>query len=145
MLAATLRGVVGQRLVRSAGGRGRVAICEVLVVTGRVQDLILNPAETGRITEVIAEGEYYGMQTFDQALLRYVMEGRISEDVALETASSPHDFKLMLAAGGVSASSIEQLDSTADGGSGRAAGAGTGPAAPPANGQTPVSAAPPGH
>ena len=69
MLAATLRGVVGQRLVPSAGGDGRVAVCEVLVVTGRVQDLILNPKETGRITEVIAEGEYYGMQTFDQALL----------------------------------------------------------------------------
>ena len=48
MLAATLRGVVGQRLVRSAGGEGRVAVCEVLVVTGRVQDLILNPKETGQ-------------------------------------------------------------------------------------------------
>ena len=83
MLASTLRGVVGQRLVQRAGGDGRVAICEVLVVTGRVQDLILNPNETGRITEVIAEGEYYGMQTFDQALLKHVMAGDITEEVAL--------------------------------------------------------------
>ncbi len=74
MLASTLRGVVGQRLCRKVGG-GRVAVCEVLVVTGRVQDLILNPNETGKITEVIAEGEYYGMQTFDQALLKHVMAG----------------------------------------------------------------------
>ncbi len=145
MIASTLRGAIAQRLVPDSTGMGRVAVSEILVATGRVQDLILNPDETSKISEVIAEGEFYGMQTFDQALLRYVMEGRISEDVALETASSPHDFKLMLAAGGVSASSIEQLDSAADGGSGHAAGAGTAPAAPPANGQTPVSAAPPGH
>ena len=77
MLAATLRGVVGQRLVKSADGDGRVAVCEILVATGRVQDLILNPEETGRISEVIAEGEFYGMQTFDQALLQHVMDGKV--------------------------------------------------------------------
>jgi twitching motility protein PilT len=109
MLASTLRGVVGQRLVQRTGGKGRVAICEVLVVTGRVQDLILNPNETGRITEVIAEGEYYGMQTFDQALLKHVMEGNITEETALDAASSPHDFKLMLQAQGQRASGIEQV------------------------------------
>ena len=112
MLAATLRGVVGQRLVKRAGGDGRVAVCEVLVVTGRVQDLILNPQETGRLTEVIAEGEYYGMQTFDQALLKHVMAGNLDEETAYETASSPHDFKLMLEAQGQRASGIEQLLST---------------------------------
>ena len=109
MLAATLRGVVGQRLVLRSGGKGRVAVCEVLVSTGRVQDLILNPQETGRLTEVISEGEYYGMQTFDQALLGHVMEGRIDEATAFEYASSPHDFKLMLAARGQRASGIEQV------------------------------------
>ena len=93
-------------------GDGRVAASEVMIVTGRVQDLILNPEETGKITEVIGEGEYYGMRTFDQSLLRYVMEGKVTEEVALEYASSPHDFKLMLAAGGRSASGIEQLDSS---------------------------------
>ncbi len=109
MLAATLRGVVGQRLVRGAGDTGRVAVCEIMVATGRVQDLILNPEETGRITEVIAEGEYYGMQTFDQALLGHVLEGNIDEDTAFATASSPHDFKLMLQARGQRASGIEQV------------------------------------
>jgi twitching motility protein PilT len=109
MLASTLRGVVGQRLVQRAGGDGRVAVCEVLVVTGRVQDLILNPQETGRMTEVISEGSYYGMQTFDQALLKHVLAGNLTEEVALETASSPHDFKLMLDAEGQRASGIEQV------------------------------------
>jgi twitching motility protein PilT len=109
MLAATLRGVVGQRLVRTPDGNGRVAVCEVLVVTGRVQDLILNPQETGRLSEVIAEGEYYGMQTFDQALLKHVLAGSLDEETAYEAASSPHDFKLMLEAQGQRASGIEQV------------------------------------
>ena len=109
MLASTLRAAVSQRLVPRADGNGRVAVSEVLVVTGRVQDLILNPNETGKITEVISEGSYYGMQTFDQALLGYVMDGVISEEVAFETATSPHDFKLMLAAQGQSASGIDQV------------------------------------
>jgi len=109
MLSSTLRGAIAQRLVPDVTGDGRVAAAEVLVVTGRVQDLILNPDETGKITEVIAEGEYYGMSTFDQSLLRYTMEDKVSEEVALDYASSPHDFKLMLAAGGQRASGIEQL------------------------------------
>jgi twitching motility protein PilT len=109
MLAATLRGAIAQRLVPDVTGEGRVAVSEVMVVTGRVQDMILNPEETGKITEAISEGEFYGMRTFDQALLGYVMEGRISESVAMETASSPHDFKLMLAAKGQRASGIEQV------------------------------------
>jgi len=108
MLATTLAGVISQRLVPGLGG-GRVPVAEVLVATGRIKDLILSPEETGKISEAIAEGAYYGMQTFDQDLLGHVSAGRISEEVAYETATSPHDFKLMLAAGGQRASGIEQL------------------------------------
>jgi twitching motility protein PilT len=115
MLASTMRAAISQRLVPRADNAGRVAVSEVMVVTGRIQDLILNPNETGKITEVIAEGSYYGMQTFDQALLGYVTEGAISEEVAFETASSPHDFKLMLAAEGQRASGIEQVIGNGDG------------------------------
>ena len=113
MLAATLRGAIAQRLVPDVTGEGRVPASEVMVVTGRVQDLIMNPEETGKITEVISEGEFYGMRTFDQSLLGYVMEGRVNEQVALDYASNPHDFKLMLAAGGQRASGIEQLQAPA--------------------------------
>jgi twitching motility protein PilT len=109
MLASTLKGAISQRLVPRIDREGRVAVSEVMVVTGRIQDLIMNPEETGRITEVISEGDFYGMQTFDQALLGHVTEGIISEEVAMETASSPHDFKLMLAAKGQRASGIEQV------------------------------------
>src|SRR4051794_2373616 len=109
MLASTLRGVVSQRLVQRADRAGRVAAAEIMVVTGRIQDLILNPEETGRITEVIAEGSYYGMQTFDQSLLTHVTAGDISVETALEFATSAHDFKLMLDAQGMRASDIEQV------------------------------------
>ena len=112
MLSSTLRGAISQRLVPRPSGGGRVAVCEVMVATGRIQDLILNPEETGRITEVIAEGESYGMQTFDQSLLKAVTAGDVSEEVAVEVASSPHDFKLMLSAQGRRASDVEQVMDT---------------------------------
>ncbi|MEK6277206.1 MAG: type IV pilus twitching motility protein PilT [Actinomycetota bacterium] len=115
MLASTLRAAISQRLVPRANGEGRIACAEILVSTGRVEDLILNPEETGKISEVIAEGSFYGMQTFDQALLAYVMDGVITEEVALEYASSRHDFKLMLDARGERASGIEQLTGNGDG------------------------------
>jgi twitching motility protein PilT len=99
MLAGTLRGVISQRLVRSTDG-GRVATCEIMRMTGRVRDMIIDPLQTGRLTEVIGEGAFYGMQTFDQALFNHVKAGRVDVDQALIAATSPHDFKLLLAADG---------------------------------------------
>src|SRR3954464_11944404 len=110
MLAGTLKGVISQRLARTADGNGRVATCEILRMTGRVRDMIMNPDETGKLPEVISEGAYYGMQTFDQALLGHLRAGRIDMDEALSMATSPHDFKLMAASGGASASSLENVE-----------------------------------
>jgi twitching motility protein PilT len=98
MIAGTLKGIVSQRLVRTADGHGRVACCEILVMTGRVHDMILDPKLTGQLPEVVAEGGYYGMQTFDQHLLAHLQAGRITFDDAMRVATSPHDFKLMVAA-----------------------------------------------
>ena len=95
MLAGTLQGIIGQRLVRAKDG-GRVAACEVMVTTGRIQDFIMDPAQTGQIQGAIAEGEYYGMQTFDQALLKLVEEDRVEYQEALTASSRPQDFKLMV-------------------------------------------------
>jgi twitching motility protein PilT len=109
MLAGTLKSVISQRLVRTSDGNGRVACCEILRMTGRVRDMIMNPEETGRLTDAIAEGGYYGMQTFDQALLAHVQAGRVSIEDALRAATSPHDFKLMVAADGQRSTSVDQL------------------------------------
>jgi pilus retraction protein PilT len=99
MLAGTLRGIISQRLVPRADGSGRIPAVEVLVTTGRARDMILDPDQTGRLHEVIRDGEFYGMQTFDQSLFGHVKAGLVSVEDAMRTASSPHDFKLMLDAG----------------------------------------------
>jgi len=110
MLAGTLKGVVSQRLVPTADGHGRVAVCEILRMTGRARDMIMDPDQTGRLREVITEGGYYGMQTFDQALLRHHQAGRVSMEDALRVASSPHDFKLLVAAEGRTSTTMDDLD-----------------------------------
>jgi twitching motility protein PilT len=94
--AGSLRGIVSQRLVSKADGKGRVPAIEVLVNTGRVFDRIVDPATTDQIVDVIAEGEFYGMQTFDQSLVQLTKEGLVSEDEARRAATNPHDFDLQM-------------------------------------------------
>src|SRR3954454_23940549 len=110
MIAGTLKGVVSQRLIPNMEGNGRVAVCEVLVMTGRVRDMVKDSNQTGRLHEVIEEGEYYGMQTFDQALLTHLQAGRVTMEEALRAATHPHDFKLLVASDGRRATTIEHLD-----------------------------------
>ena len=86
-----------------------MAVCEVLRMTGRVRDMIMDPEQTGRLNEVIREGSYYGMQTFDQALFGHLKEGRVTLDQAMTAASSPHDFKLLVAADGRRGTTMEDL------------------------------------
>jgi twitching motility protein PilT len=95
--AGALRGIVSQRLVARADGKGRVPAVEVLVNTGRIFDRIVDPEQTEGIFEVIADGAFYGMQTFDQALVKLVREGLVTADEARRSASNPHDFDLQLA------------------------------------------------
>jgi twitching motility protein PilT len=108
MIAGTIKGVISQRLVPGADG-GRVAVCEILRVTGRVQDMIMDPAKTGQLGEAIASGAYYGMQTFDQALFNHVKAGRVTVEEALRVASSPHDFKLLLQSDGRQGTTMEDV------------------------------------
>ena len=95
-LAGSLRGIVSQRLVAKADGKGRVPAIEVLINTGRVFDRIVDPTTTDQIVDVIAEGDFYGMQTFDQSLVQLSKEGLVAEDEARRSATNPHDFDLMM-------------------------------------------------
>src|SRR3954462_5997246 len=108
MIAGTVKGVISQRLVPGADG-GRVAVCEILRMTGRVRDMILDPSQTGRLPEVIASGGYYGMQTFNQALFGHVKAGRVTFEDAMAVASSPHDFKLLMQADGRLGTTMEDV------------------------------------
>jgi twitching motility protein PilT len=96
-LAGVLKGVISQRLVQLASGHGRTAAIEVMIVTGRIADRIIDPDSPGdSIKEIIADGDYHGMQTFDQSLVALVRAGAITLDVALAAASNPHDLKVAL-------------------------------------------------
>ena len=108
MIAGTVRGVISQRLVPGADG-GRVAVCEILRMTGRVRDMINDPDQTGKLVEVITSGAYYGMQTFDQALYGHVKAGRVTFEEAMRVASSPHDFKLLMQAEGRQGTTMDDV------------------------------------
>jgi twitching motility protein PilT len=110
MIAGTVKGVISQRLVPGADG-GRVAVCEILRMTGRARDMIADPSQTGKLTEVIESGGYYGMQTFDQALFGHLKAGRVTFDDAMHVASSPHDFKLLVQADGRKGTTMEDVAS----------------------------------
>jgi twitching motility protein PilT len=99
-LASSLRGVICQRLVARVGG-GRVAVCEVLLNNGRVAERIMDANTTGEIREIIADGEFYGMQTFESSLLDLVQRGLVSIEDALEASSNPHDMNLRLQQAGL--------------------------------------------
>ncbi len=100
-LAGTLKGTVSQRLLPRTDGKGRIPAVEVLIMTGRVYDMIINPENTHLIEDVIAEGDFYGMQTFDQHLLGLYREGLVTIENAVAAASSPHDFTLAVRQAGL--------------------------------------------
>jgi twitching motility protein PilT len=99
-LAGALRGIVCQRLVPSTDGN-LVPAHEILINTGRVAERVADPEKTAEIHDVMAEGRYYGMMTFDQSLLGLVKDGNITVDSAMTAASSPHDFQLQLQQAGI--------------------------------------------
>jgi twitching motility protein PilT len=95
-LAGALKGIISQRLVQCSDGRGRVPAMEVLVATGRVFDKIVDSTQTHELEELIADGEYYGMQTFDQSLLTLYASGVITRRDALTASTKTHDLRLKL-------------------------------------------------
>ena len=101
-LAGTLRGIVCQRLVPTIDG-GRVPALEILVNTGRVAERIIDEERTSEIKDVVAEGGYYGMITFDQWLLKLIQEGKVSVEDAMQAVSSKHDFELAMQQAGMEA------------------------------------------
>ncbi len=94
-LSNVLKGVISQRLIPRAGGKGRVAAVEVMISTGRVRELIDDEDRTVHLKEAISNGyTTYGMQSFDQALMDLVKRKIISYDEAVRQSSNPDDFKL---------------------------------------------------
>ncbi len=102
-LANCLKGVIGQRLVLSKDGKSRFPATEVMIGNSLVRRHLLE-GKTSEIRKVLEGGEYYGMHTFDQDLLRLYSEGKIDDKVVLEEATNPEDVALRLkglAVGGI--------------------------------------------
>ena len=94
ILAGVLRGVISQRLLPRVEG-GRVAAVEVMVNNSRISDLIREQTPE-EIPDAIAEGQFFDMQTFTQALIELVVAGEIDREVAANAATNRHDFLVAL-------------------------------------------------
>src|SRR5512138_3391610 len=131
-LGAVLKGVVSQRLVPRADGKGRVPAIEVLLATARVRELVEDKDRTKEISDAIAQGHMtYGMQTFDQSLMGLLKSNLITYEEALRQATNPDDFALRVSGiSGTSDSKWDSFEKPADG----AAEAQGAPRPPPAPG-----------
>ncbi len=95
-LAGSLRGIVCQRLVPRADGEGRCVAMEVVVNTGRIAEAIADEDKTATLRSLIAEGQFYGMQTFDQHLVALIRDSVITLEDAMAASTSPHDLTVEL-------------------------------------------------
>ena len=94
-LSAVLKGVISQRLVPRADGKGMVPAVEILVHTARTRELMEDPKRTREIHDAIANGRNpYGMMTFDQCLADLVHRRLITYETALSSSTTPDDFAL---------------------------------------------------
>jgi len=94
-LAGIVKGVISQRLVPRADGRGRVPAVEAMVNTAFIRECIEDGTRTKEIRDAIAKGfTSYGMQTFDQSLMYLLEKNLITYEEALLQSSNPDDFAL---------------------------------------------------
>ena len=100
-LAASLKGIVCQRLVVKADGAGRAVAMEIAVMTPRLAAAISEPDKTELIDTIVENGAFSGMQTFDQHLLKMVLDGTVSISAAKLTSTNTHDFTVMLKRAGI--------------------------------------------
>ena len=96
-LAGNLKGIVSQRLLPEIDGNRRALAAEVMTCSALVREYILDPLRVAEISDVIKKGTAAeGMIPFDRSLLELFRTGKITEDIALQYASSPTDLKLKL-------------------------------------------------
>ena len=95
--------MICQRLLDRADGRGRVPAVELLVNTSRVFDAIVTAQPDSELERLIDEGEYYGMQTFDQSLFQLYRDNLVTLRDALSAASRPEDLRIAFQQAGLTA------------------------------------------
>lgn len=97
LLAGTLKAIICQRLLSRSDVPGRVPALEIMINSGAIKDCIVKPERTVDIPDLMAQGgPQYGMQTFDQAIMKLHKQGMISFEEAIANATNPEDFDLRL-------------------------------------------------
>ncbi len=96
LLSSTLIAVLSLRLIPKADGSGRIPAVEVMINTPTVKEFILDPLETLKIPQAIAEGAQYQMQSFDQSIMSLYEHAQISYEDAIENVTNQDEFKLRL-------------------------------------------------
>jgi twitching motility protein PilT len=121
-LGGILRGVISQRLLPRADGKGMVPAIEIMTYTERIREMIEDPQRTREIKDAISQGKHpYGMQSFDQSLAQLVKEKLVTYEMALKNSSNPSDFALLfrgVSGGGGDEWQQEQVAKQAGGGHG---------------------------
>jgi twitching motility protein PilT len=103
-LSSVIKGVISQRLVPRAEGKGRVPAIEIMIGTARIRECIDDEEKTKQIPEAISQGVVsYGMQSFDQSLMQLYSKKLITYEEALRQSSNPDDFALKIS--GISSTS----------------------------------------
>ena len=94
MLASSLKGIICQKLITKVDGLGRVPACEVMTMTSRIFDRIVDPGDHAlELEDIIADGEYYGMHTLDQSLLQLFGDSLVTRREALGNATNPTELR----------------------------------------------------
>ncbi len=94
-LSLILTGVISQRLIPRKNEPGRVPAVEIMTDTPTVKELLAT-GKTKELYNVIKDGEYFGCQTFNQALKKLYQDDQISLENALEASDFPDELKLDL-------------------------------------------------
>ncbi len=92
-LSLGLQAILCQRLIPKADGHGRAAAIEILIATPRIRKLLME-GQTAKLPEAVQAAQSDGMQTFNQALVKLVQAGTVTEEDALSASSKPDELKL---------------------------------------------------
>ena len=109
-LAGVLKASVSQRLLQAADGQRRVLAAEVLVATPYIRDCIQDREKTPLIPDAIVAGAaQYGMQSFDQAILKLCQDGVVTVAEAESAVTNVEEFRMRLrgiTSGGANAGNV---------------------------------------
>jgi twitching motility protein PilT len=95
-IAESLQGVMCQHLVQSADGSGRTVVLEIAVATPRIREAIGDVEKTGTVQDIVTDGQYYGMRTFEQDAVRLVLSGSITVEEAEKVVPRAADLHVAL-------------------------------------------------